>query len=81
MKAMTGKSATFAVKSINDMLMKRVIIISTSLRVHSNSDLLNEQFLKGAESAGHQVEKIELIGKQIAFCRGCFACAKLENLD
>ena len=44
MKAMTGKSATFAVKSINDMLMKRVIIISTSLRVHSNSDLLAEQF-------------------------------------
>ena len=81
MKAMTGKSATFAVKSINDMLMKRVIIISTSLRAHSNSDLLAEQFLKGAESAGHQVEKIELIGNQIAFCRGCFTCAKLENLD
>ena len=59
------------------MLMKRVVIISTSLRVRSNSDLLAEQFMKGAESAGHQVEKVELLGKQIAFCRGCFACAKL----
>lgn len=57
--------------------MKRVIVISTSLRVHSNSDLLAEQFIKGAESAGHEVEKITLLGKQIAFCRGCFACAKL----
>lgn len=59
------------------MLMKRVVVISTSLRVRSNSDLLAEQFMKGAESTGHQVEKVELIGKQIAFCRGCFACAKL----
>lgn len=59
------------------MLMKRVVIISTSLRVRSSSDLLAEQFMKGAESAGHQVEKVELLGKQIAFCLGCFACAKL----
>lgn len=59
------------------MLMKRVVIISTSLRVRSNSDLLAEQFMKGAESTGHQVEKVELLGKQIAFCLGCFACAKL----
>lgn len=57
--------------------MKRVVIISTSLRVRSNSDLLAEQFMKGAESAGHQVEKVELLGKQIAFCLGCFACTKL----
>lgn len=57
--------------------MKRVVVISTSLRVRSNSDLLAEQFMKGAESAGHQVEKVELLGKQIEFCRGCFACAKL----
>lgn len=57
--------------------MKRILVISTSLRAHSNSDLLAEQFRKGAESAGHKVEKIELRGKQIAFCRGCFACSKL----
>lgn len=57
--------------------MKRVVVISTSLRVRSNSDLLAEQFMKGAESAGHQVQKVELLGKQIEFCRGRFACAKL----
>ena len=57
--------------------MKRILVISTSLRAHSNSDLLAEQFGKGAESAGHKVEKIDLRGKQIVFCRGCFACSKL----
>lgn len=59
------------------MLMKNIVVISTSLRVSSNSDLLAEEFLKGAESAGHKVEKVELRGTQIAFCRGCFACSKL----
>lgn len=57
--------------------MKRVVVISTSLRVRSNSDLLAEQFTEGAKSAGHQVEKIDLLGKKIEFCRGCFGCAKL----
>lgn len=57
--------------------MKNVIVISTSLRVHSNSDMLAEQFMEGAKSVGHEVKKIELIGKKIAFCRGCFGCAKL----
>ncbi len=59
------------------MLMKNIVVISTSLRVSSNSDLLAEEFLKGAKSAGHKVEKVELLGTQIAFCRGCFACSKL----
>ncbi|EJW93678.1 iron-sulfur flavoprotein, partial [gut metagenome] len=56
--------------------MKNVIVISTSLRVRSNSDLLAEQFIEGAKSAGHKVEKIELLGKRIEFCRGCFGCSK-----
>ena len=33
--------------------MKKVIIISTSLRPGSNSHALAEQFAKGAEAAGH----------------------------
>lgn len=59
--------------------MKRVVIISTSLRSRSNSDLLAEQFMEGAKSAGHEVEKIDLRDKKIAFCRGCFSCAKLRR--
>ena len=33
--------------------MKKVIVISTSLRPGSNSNALAEQFVKGAEAAGH----------------------------
>ncbi len=57
--------------------MKRVIVISTSLRVGSNSDMLADKFAEGARSAGHEVQKISLVGKDIRFCKGCFACQKL----
>lgn len=57
--------------------MKHVIVISTSLRAGSNSDMLAEKFAEGAREAGNDVEKISLVGKDIKFCRGCFACAKL----
>ena len=57
--------------------MKRVIVISTSLRRGSNSDMLAERFAAGAKDAGHEVEKLTLVGKDIQFCRGCMACQKL----
>lgn len=57
--------------------MKKVIVISTSLRVGSNSDILADKFTEGALHAGHDVEKISLAGKDISFCRGCLACQKL----
>lgn len=57
--------------------MKKVIIISTSLRTGSNSDMFANQFIEGAKAAGHEVEKISLAGKDIKFCKGCLACQKL----
>lgn len=57
--------------------MKKVIVISTSLRMGSNSDMLANQFAEGARTAGHKVTKITLADKDIAFCRGCLACQKL----
>ncbi|MBO4545378.1 MAG: flavodoxin family protein [Verrucomicrobia bacterium] len=57
--------------------MKRVVVISTSLRAGSNSDMLADKFAEGARSAGNEVEKISLTGKNIQFCKGCFACQKL----
>ena len=57
-------------------MSKKILVISTSLREHSNSQALAEAFAKGAESAGHEAELISLRGKQISFCRGCFACLK-----
>ena len=57
--------------------MKRVIVISTSLRHGSNSDKLADQFVEGAKAAGNEVEKITLAGKNIQFCKGCLGCHKL----
>ena len=57
--------------------MKRVIVISTSLRKGSNRDMLADQFAEGAKAAGHEVEKISLVGKNIQFCKGCLGCQKL----
>ncbi len=57
--------------------MKKVIVISTSLRRGSNSDMLADKFAEGARSAGNDVEKISLIDKNIQFCKGCLSCQKL----
>ena len=57
--------------------MKKVIVISTSLRHGSNSDMLADKFIEGAKATGNEVEKISLVGKDIQFCKGCMACQKL----
>ena len=59
--------------------MKKVIVISTSLRRGSNSDMLADQFAEGAKAAGNEVEKISLVGKNIQFCKGCLGCQKLGH--
>lgn len=59
--------------------MKKIIVISTSLRPGSNSDMLAEKFIEGARAAGHDVEKVSLVGKTIQFCKGCMACQKLGH--
>ena len=41
----------------------KVLVITTSLRVGSNSELLADEFARGAADAGHDVEKISLMGR------------------
>lgn len=60
-------------------MSKKVLIISTSLRANSNSELLAQQFAKGAEEAGNQVETVSLRGKTINFCVGCLSCVKTQK--
>ena len=55
-------------------MSKRVLVISTSPRQNSNSDLLAWQFARGAEQAGHRVDFVSLAEKDIRFCKGCLAC-------
>jgi multimeric flavodoxin WrbA len=56
--------------------MKNVLIISSSLRGGSNSEILAHEAEKGAIDAGNVVEFINLKGKEIKFCIGCLACQK-----
>ena len=55
-------------------MAKKVLILSASPRKGGNSDLLCDQFSKGAEEAGHQVEKIRVQEKKIAPCLACYGC-------
>lgn len=55
-------------------MSKNVLIISSSPRKGGNSDLLCDQFLKGAQEAGKQAEKIFLPEHKINYCTGCGAC-------
>lgn len=55
-------------------MSKRVLILSASPRKGGNSDLLCDQFMKGAIEAGNQAEKIRVPDKNISFCTGCLTC-------
>lgn len=55
-------------------MSKNVLIISSSPRKGGNSDVLCDQFTKGAAESGNSVEKIFLKEKKIAYCNGCGAC-------
>lgn len=55
-------------------MSKSVLILSGSPRKNGNSDILCDEFMKGAQKAGHRVEKIRVAEKNIGYCRGCYAC-------
>ena len=59
--------------------MSKVLVITTSLRPRSISDILAERLVAGAKDAGHEVEQISLKGKEIKFCIGCMACQKTQK--
>lgn len=55
-------------------MSKKVLILSGSPRKNGNSDLLCDEFARGAIEAGHEVEKIRVSEKKIDYCRACYAC-------
>lgn len=59
--------------------MKKIMIISSSLRPESNSEIMAEAFAKGARKAGHKAAMISLAGKDIKFCIGCLKCQKTQR--
>jgi len=59
--------------------MKKVLIISSSLRGGSNSEILAHEAEKGARDSGNEVEFVNLKGKDIKFCIGCLSCQKTQK--
>ena len=53
---------------------KKVLILSGSPRKGGNSDLLCDEFMRGAMESGNEVEKIRVASKKIAPCSACYYC-------
>lgn len=53
---------------------KKVLILSGSPRKNGNSDILCDEFAKGAEESGNIVRKIRVAEKNIGYCKACYAC-------
>ena len=54
----------------------KVLAINSSPRAGGNSDILCNEFLRGAKESGHETVQINLGQKKLSPCRGCDACAK-----
>ena len=61
-------------------MSKKVLVISSSPRKGGNSDLLCDEFARGASDAGHSVEKIFLGDKNINYCSGCGYCTNNKGI-
>ena len=55
-------------------MSRKVLILSGSPRKNGNSDILCDEFMRGALESGHEVEKVRVIEKNIAYCKGCGVC-------
>ena len=56
-------------------MSKKVLILSGSPRKGGNSDLLCDEFARGAREAGHEVEKLRVAEKTVRPCSACYYCA------
>ena len=57
-------------------MSKKVLILSGSPRKNGNSDILCDEFMRGALESGNAVEKIRVAEKKIGYCLGCYVCEK-----
>ena len=60
-------------------MTKKVLILSGSPRKQGNSDLLCDEFMRGALEVGHTVEKIRVQEKKVAYCTACYTCRDTGN--
>ncbi len=54
--------------------MKRILVVMGGGRPKGNTEQLVDSFIRGAEEAGHSVEKVSLLKTEVKGCLGCNAC-------
>lgn len=54
--------------------MSKVLVLTGSPRVKGNSYILAEDFIRGAEEAGHEVQRIDMAKKTVGMCSACDQC-------
>lgn len=59
-------------------MSKKIVVISSSFRKEGNTQALVNEFIRGAEDAGNDVETINLRDIRLEFCRGCLHCQENE---
>ena len=52
----------------------KIIILEGSPNVHGSSNMLAEEFVRGAKEAGHEVTVIDTAHADIHPCTGCVNC-------
>ncbi|MGN1318556.1 MAG: flavodoxin family protein [Lachnospirales bacterium] len=55
-------------------MSKKVLVLSGSPRKDGNSDILCDQFIKGAVDNGNKVEKVYVNDMNIGCCQACYSC-------
>lgn len=59
---------------------KNILILSGSPRKGGNSDLLCDEFMRGAVESENNVKKIFVRDKSISPCSACYFCSKNEGI-
>lgn len=58
---------------------KKVLLIVASPRRNGNSEILCDEFMRGAKEAGHTAEKIYLQKEKLGYCMACYACRNTKK--
>lgn len=61
-------------------MSKKILILSGSPRKGGNSDLLCDEFMRGAVESGNDAEKIRVAEKKIGYCRACYYCRQSNGI-
>lgn len=60
-------------------MAKNVLILSGSPRKGGNSDVLCDEFMRGAKESGNNVEKVFIRDEEISYCNACYYCSKNDG--